>query len=217
MIHGHFIVLEGIDGSGTTTQASLLKRRFSENGLPAHMTAEPSDGPVGSLIRQILTGRIVSQRTQPPTVPSWKTMALLFAADRQDHIEAEIQPNLREGVTVLCDRYVYSSIIYQSLSTQHNDAVDWIRNLNRFAPKPNLVIHLKIPPDVATRRRMRRDRKAEIYDDPDFQALLAKEYDKLDTLFPNTRIATISSDQPVEVVTNACWEEIEKLRAEGAP
>ena len=216
MIHGHFIVLEGIDGSGTTTQASLLTKRFSENGLPAHMTAEPSDGPTGSLVRQILTGRIVSQRT-PPTLPSWKTMALLFAADRQDHIEAEIQPNLREGVTVLCDRYVYSSIIYQSLSTDIAGAAEWIRELNRFAPEPDLVIYLQIPPEVAMRRRQRRDRKSEIYDDPDFQVLLAKEYDKMNALFPDTRIATIDSDQPMAVVTDACWTEIEKLRAEGAP
>ena len=217
MIKGHFIVLEGIDGAGTTTQASRLVDRFTRQGLPAHVTAEPSSGPVGALIRQCLNGRLISQRTQPPSPPSWKTMALLFAADRQDHIEAEIQPNLREGVTVISDRYVYSSIIYQSLSTDHEEAASWIRELNRFAPKPDLVLYLQVDPNEACRRRLARDRKTEIFDDPGFQKRLATAYDHMVTDFPDTNIVTIDCHSSIDEVTDACWAEIETLRSKGAP
>ena len=217
MIEGHFIVLEGIDGSGTTSQASLLKKRFTERGLAAHATQEPSGGPVGALIRQILTGRVVSQRTQPTTQPSWKTMALLFAADRQDHLEAEVLPNIREGVTVICDRYVYSSIIYQSLSTEYADAEPWIRELNRFAPTPDLVLYLQVSPDEAFRRRLSRDRKAELFEDPDFQVVLAEAYDNMSQNYPDTRIVPIDGTQSIDAVTDACWHEIEVLRSLGAP
>ena len=84
MPRGHLIVLEGVDGAGTTTQAERLREAFVRRGLPAHVTAQPSQGPVGMLIRQVLSGRLVQNGAKPP---SWATMALLFAADRQDHQE----------------------------------------------------------------------------------------------------------------------------------
>ncbi len=118
MIEGHFIVLEGIDGAGTTTQAEALKRRFDDLGLPAHVTAEPSAGPVGAIIRQVLSGRLVARFHQAVRPLNWKIMSLLFAADRLDHVDSEILPNLSEGVNVLCDRYVYSSLVYQSASAR---------------------------------------------------------------------------------------------------
>src|SRR5512139_742195 len=116
MIEGLFIAIEGIDGAGTTTQAKLLFDGLRARGLPVHLTREPSDGPIGVLIRQILTGRVVVPGLQGPRAPDWATMALLFAADRLDHVEAEIAPNLADGVTVVSDRYDYSSVAYQSVT-----------------------------------------------------------------------------------------------------
>lgn len=116
MIEGLFIVIEGIDGSGSTTQVRRLCDAFRARGLPSHATREPSDGPFGTQIRQILRGRIVVRGIHGSRPPSSSTMALLFAADRMDHLESEIIPNLVDGVTVLCDRYYYSSIAYQSAS-----------------------------------------------------------------------------------------------------
>lgn len=104
MIDGLFIVLEGVDGAGTTTHTKLLAASLGARGLPVHTTREPSDGPIGVMIRQILTGRLVVPGMNGPRPPTWKTMALLFAADRADHVEAEIEPNLRDGVTVISDR-----------------------------------------------------------------------------------------------------------------
>jgi dTMP kinase len=111
---GHFIVFEGIDGAGTTTQSRLLQETLTRDNVPIHLTAEPSDGPIGLIIRQILGGRIVVKGMSGLRPPRWPTMALLFAADRLDHLESEILPNLADGITVLSDRYVYSSLLYQT-------------------------------------------------------------------------------------------------------
>ena len=217
MIRGQFIVLEGIDGSGTTTTAALLAKRFAAANLPALVTAEPSAGPVGVVIRQVLSGRLVLQSKQGLVSPSWKSMALLFAADRQDHIEAEISPNLEDGVNVLCDRYVYSSVIYQSISSEDLDAASWIKQINRHAVRPDLVLYCKVAPDEAHRRRVGRDRRTEIFDDPDFQRRLSDAYDGLPEMFPDTRVAVIDCNRSQEDVVEQCWHEILRLRDLGAP
>ncbi len=217
MIRGNFIVLEGIDGSGTTTQAAALGREYANQGLAAHVTAEPSSGPVGAIIRQILSGRLAVHGKEVRVPPSWRSMALLFAADREDHLESEILPNLTDGVSVICDRYLYSSVIYQSLSSSEPIAEEWIREINRFARVPDLVLYLRIPPEEALRRRRERDRNVDIYDDPGFQAQLSAAYDELERKFPDTRIVTIDGGQPIEAVREACWTEVAALRAQGGP
>ncbi len=217
MIRGDFIVFEGIDGSGTTTQAAAIGKKFSEIGLPAHVTQEPSSGPVGSVIRQILTGRLMVRAAEALMKPTWRSMALLFAADREDHLQSEMMPNLEEGVNIVCDRYVYSSVIYQSLSTGYEGAEEWIKEINRFAREPDLVIYLRVDPEEALRRRIERDRKAELFDDPEFQQQLAEKYEKLSQMFPGTPIVTVDANRSPEEVTKACWAEVEALRAKGAP
>jgi len=214
MTRGHFVVLEGIDGAGTTTQAAELRRAFSARGLPAHVTAQPSGGPIGTIIRQVLSGRIVSRGAQPP---GWATMSLLFAADRMDHQDAEIGPNLREGVNVVCDRYVYSSAIYQSASAGREDAVDWILEINRYARVPDLVLLLEVDVEIAIGRRQQRLGAREIYDDPEFQRSLAAGYRRLPEIFPDTNIVPVDGNRPIDEIAEACWAEVERLRARGAP
>src|SRR4051794_5711725 len=104
MTAGKLIVLEGIDGAGTTTQAQRLGKHF---GARVHVTREPSDGAAGILIRQILRGEYHPY--------DHTALALLFAADRLDHLKREIEPQLQKGVHVISDRYVISSLVYQSL------------------------------------------------------------------------------------------------------
>jgi dTMP kinase len=214
MSRGNLIVFEGIDGSGTTTQASALRQAFVKRGLPAHLTAQPSGGPVGSTIRQVLTGRLVIPGARPL---GWKTMALLFAADRQDQQEAEIEPNLRDGITVICDRYVQSSAIYQSTNADDPDAVGWILEANRFIRKPDLVFYLEIEPALARDRRRARSGAVEIFDDFAFQQQLAEAYDGLSELFPDIRLRTIDAAQPPDAIAELVWQEVELLRSEGAP
>ncbi len=217
MIQGNFIVLEGIDGSGTSTQANRIKGKFAKLNLPAHVTAEPSSGPIGSTIRQILQGRIVTRLPHGVSPPNWITMSLLFAADRADHVESEIVPNLRDGVNVICDRYVYSSVIYQSASTDDKQVEEWITQINHHIKKPDLVLNLQVSPEVAIQRCQDRDKGIEIYDDSAFQQKLAKAYEKLGALFPDVNIVTIDGEQSVEEVTDACWSQVEQLRSAGAP
>jgi dTMP kinase len=216
MIEGHFIVLEGIDGSGTTTQTAEIKKRFDSLGLPSHVTAEPSTGPVGSIIRQILTGRLVVRQHHGVSTPSWTTMSLLFAADRQDHVESEIWPNMRDGVNVICDRYVYSSIAYQSVSSKSEQSINWIHEINRFIKKPDLVLYLRIDPEEAQSRCRMRGQGIEIFDDPEFQHKLAKAYDKLARDLDDVNLATIDGDRPIEDVAEECWSHVERLRSSGA-
>src|SRR5438552_7626627 len=104
------MVIEGIDGAGTTTQTRLLTDWLRGRGLAAHRTREPSDGPIGRLIREILG--------QPPGAMTGGPMALLFAADRLDHLAREIEPALARGEQVLCDRYYHSSFAYQAVESE---------------------------------------------------------------------------------------------------
>jgi len=214
MARGHLIVFEGVDGSGTTTQAQALKRAFAARGLPAHVTAQPSGGPVGMLIRQVLAGRLVVHGNR---VPGWATMALLFAADRLDHQEAEIEPNLRDGVNVICDRYLYSSVIYQSLSAERNEVGSWIEEINRHARRPDLVLFLKVTARDAALRREQRSGRMELYDDADFQERLVQRYAGMCALFPEHPIVTLDGCRPVETIAAEAWARVETLRAAGAP
>ena len=217
MIDGHFIVLEGIDGSGTTTQSAILADRLRDQGLPAHTTREPSDGPIGVLIRQILTGRVVTPSQHGARPPTWTTMATLFAADRLDHLEAEIHPNLHDGVTVICDRYDHSSVAYQTVSGGGSDEVaSWVLSLNRHARRPDLTLVLDVDPEVAAARRGMRSGGPELYEVSEMQTELAKFYRKIDELFPNDRIVHIDAGKDVDGVAEAVWAEVVKLRGESA-
>lgn len=217
MIEGHFIVVEGIDGSGTTTQCALLAERFLARGLPVHTTREPSDGPIGVLIRQILTGRVVVPGRHGTRPPAWATMAALFTADRLDHLEAEIVPNLIDGVSVICDRYDHSSVAYQSVSSGHgHKAAAWVVELNRQARRPDLTLVLNVDPEVAAGRRGNRSGSPELYEVDEMQVELAKFYSTIDELFPNDRIRYIDANRDIEHVAEAIWTEVAALRGESA-
>jgi dTMP kinase len=215
MIEGHFIVIEGIDGSGTTTQCSILADRFTKKGLPVHVTREPSDGPVGVLIRQILTGRIVTPGRHGTRPPTWATMATLFASDRLDHLEAEIVPNLIDGVTVICDRYDYSSVAYQTVSSGGGEEVSaWVRELNRRARRPDLTLVLDVTPEVAATRRGTRSGSPELYEVSEMQAELAEFYAEIDDFFPVDRIRHVDANRDVDAVADTIWIEVMALRGE---
>ena len=136
---GTFIVLEGIDGAGTTTQLNALREHFARTGRKAFFTHEPSDGPVGMLIRLALQGRLAGGRfalhdpadaAQPASADFDRTaLALLFAADRADHVATQVKPNLDAGRIVVCDRYLLSTLAYQGQSCD----TGWLLEINRPA------------------------------------------------------------------------------------
>lgn len=141
---GIFIVIEGVDGSGKTTQAKFLVRKLCKS-YSAVFTAEPSHGKIGKFIRN----RILYGETRPPV----SVEALLFAADRIDHINSEVQPALDEGKIVVSDRYVYSSLAYQGSSGL---SLGWIETINQLALKPDLALFIDVAPEVVLERLKRK-------------------------------------------------------------
>jgi dTMP kinase len=211
---GHFIVLEGVDGAGTTTHARILGERLRAEHVPTHVSAEPSAGPVGSLLRQALAGRIVMNSAAGGAgAPSWSAMALLFAADRLDHLDSELVPNLREGVTVICDRYYHSSVAYQSTTGGGPAAIPWLREINRHARAPDLTLVLDVPPEVAAQRRRARRGASEIYDDDALQARLSELYASLGQHFPGERIVQVDAVGAIEQVAERLLVQVRALRA----
>lgn len=196
---GRFIVLEGIDGAGTTTQTARLVERFRHEGKASKGTREPSDGPVGTLVRQVLTGRMVIPGGRSP---GWTTMALLFAADRMDHVESEIEPFLASGGIIVSDRYDASSLAYQSVTSGKGgeQAVQWIRELNKHALRPDLTIVVDLPADLAAARREVRGEAAQLYEQNEVQRALADFYHTLDKHMPDDKIAIIDGKGTIDEV-----------------
>ncbi|MEI8259352.1 MAG: dTMP kinase [Deltaproteobacteria bacterium] len=215
MIEGHFIVIEGIDGAGTTTQCGLLARALRKRGLPVHPTREPSDGPIGTMIRQILQGRIVVPGAAGPRAPGWATMALLFAADRVDHLDAEIFPNLIDGVTVISDRYDYSSVGYQSFDVAAPDAMDWIRKINGRARRPDLTVVIDVRAELAAKRVRERSGRPELYEHAELQGQLVGFYRDLEKHFPGERIVHVEGDAEPDAVCREILSHVDALRAMG--
>jgi len=201
---GRFVVLEGIDGSGTTTQVARLAETLRSQRTLVGTTREPSDGPVGTLVRQVLTGRMVVPGGR---APGWATMALLFAADRMDHVESEIEPFLAQGGVVVSDRYDASSLAYQSVSSgaESREAVEWIRTLNRHVRRPDLTIVLDLPPDVAADRRLLRGEAAQLYDQNEVQRALAAFYRDLAKHMPDDRVVLVDAGGSVDEVHARVW------------
>lgn len=205
MTSSRFIVIEGTDGSGTTTLAQKLGEHYRAARIPVHVAAQPSGGPVGAMIRQVLSHRLVVHTDLGPRAPGWATMGLLFAADRLDHLEAEILPMLRDGVTVICDRYDLSSLAYQSATSSDRPediarAVDFLRQINARARRPDLTLVLDCPFEVAEKRRRTRARGAELYDDAEVQKRLIAAYANAEKLVPGDRLVHIDASRDLDEV-----------------
>ena len=154
---GLFIVLEGPDGAGISTQTALLNSGLSNRGIRAIATKEPTAGPIGSLIRQALTHRLVI----PPAQPLGEdVVALLFAADRLDHLHADVLPRLEAGTHVVCDRYRLSSYAYQGAALGQ----EWVRALNRRSIAPDVTFFIDAPPEISQARIASRGHYVELYE-----------------------------------------------------
>ena len=205
---GRFLVLEGLDGAGTTTQSRLLGERLRAEGRRAHVTAEPSGGPVGSLLRQVLQKRVnggAGDGFDP------HALALLFAADRLDHLSAEVLPRLAAGEDVVSDRYTLSSLAYQSVTT--GDAA-WVEEINGRARAPDLTIFLRVRPGMALGRRRGAGTTPELYEVDAFQRQVALSYERAVSSLQagGQRIEVLDGEEPVEVVAEAVGRLVATLR-----
>ena len=223
---GRFLVLEGIDGSGTTTQLKALEAHFARAGHRAIFTHEPSDGPVGMLIRLALQGRLVGANfeSHDPAESAdtlrgaaervdAETLALLFAADRADHVATQVRPNLDRGRHVVCDRYLLSTLAYQGL---HCD-VEWLVEINRPAIAPDLTVFLDLPPDEAGERMRRARWRKELYEDAGEQRRIRDRYLELIARgIPAVgRVVTVDASRPAAEVTERLISIVDTLLSTG--
>jgi len=193
---GFFIVLEGIDGSGKSTHRRLLAERLRELGYEVVETREPSDGPIGRLLRK---------RSEQGFRFSPSVEALLYAADRLHHVEEVIKPALRAGRIVVSERYLHSSIAYQGAGGVN---VDWIRALNHYTLKPDLVVFLDIEPETALERL--RGRRLTAYEDYETQRRVREMYLRLVEV---GELVRIDAERSVEEVHEELLElVVERIR-----
>ena len=206
---GLFVVVEGIDGCGSTTHAKLLAKAIKSRGPEVVLTCEPSTGPIGSLIRQVLQRRLFVADATGPRNFAWSTMALLFAADRMDHLDSIVAPALRAGQVVVSDRYDLSSLAYQSV-TAHNGAesIPWIRELNAQALRPDLTVVIDVPAEVAEERRHARGGVEEMFEAREIQARLAAVYARGEELVPNDRVLHVPGVGEVQDVAARIFETV---------
>jgi dTMP kinase len=142
---GVFICIEGLDGSGKSTHAHRVVRNLNKLGFDAIYTTEPSKGELGQFIR----GSVLEGKKRVPRVVE----AVLFAADRVEHIEKEVKPALEEGKIVVSDRCVYSSLAYQGAAGLN---LEWIEEINGSAIPPDLAVYIDVPPEVVVKRIRRK-------------------------------------------------------------
>ena len=159
-----FVVLEGLDGAGTTTQVALLRDALQRRGLSCCATCEPTAGPIGRLIRSVLRGEIRVSAC---------TLALLFAADRSEHLyrPAGVLATLAAGGYVASDRYLFSSLVYQSTDC----SPDYVAALNSRFPLPRHLIFIDTPPEECQRRVAARGGR-ELFDRLTLQRRLRERY-----------------------------------------
>lgn len=209
MSSGFFLVLEGIDGAGTTTQTARLAEALRAQGRTVHVTREPSVGPVGLFLRQALEKKLVDAAGEPLRL-NGPTMALLFAADRVDHVQREIEPALARGEVVISDRYDLSSLIYQSATLDDGAAsLAWIAALNSRVRRPDLTFVLHLQADRAAERRRARGGEPELFEVEELQRRLAEAYGRSNEFVPGDVLDIVDADAPIEAVSEVL---LEKLR-----
>lgn len=201
---GKLIAIEGIDGSGKTTQARLLCQRLGEQGIPAYCTKEPTDLPTGKLIRQVLAGdrEMTSVGLQ-----------YLFAADRAEHQQI-FASHLEDGEVVITDRYFWSSVAYaiadmKTVDDYYLTVFSLLSFYNRFLI-PDLTFYLKVEPKVGTHRIDEMGKRREIYDHMEKLRKVQKGYAFLLEKFPE-KFVMINAEESIEKVTEQIFSKLEYL------
>lgn len=211
MTQGKFISFEGIDGSGISTQADLLRNSLLAEGRECYLTKEPTDGPAGAMIRLALAKRLSYGSVRAAGLDQ-VTLAMLFGADRMDHLTTDILPKIEQGVNVIVDRYYLSSFAYQGLDID----LGWLRTLNHFARVPDLTIIVDTPAQIAVKRMQRQRWHVELYEDADKLEQVRQRYRSIarDLAFEEDRIAVVDGsgtvqavhDTVVQIVKDTLWK-----------
>ncbi|MDR1177919.1 MAG: dTMP kinase [Spirochaetaceae bacterium] len=197
----NFIVFEGGDGTGTSTQLNLLREKIPAPGRRVFLTCEPTGGPLGRIIRSVLGRELELTR---------ETLAFLFAADRQEHLYGQggVAALCREGAIVVSDRYVPSSLVYQGI-----DCGDELpRRLNEGFPAPQILFYFELDPLAAMERIGKREKK-ELFEYREFQEKVRQRYLDILPLYRDAGVEVISVNaaRPVEKVAGDIWKVIGPL------
>lgn len=197
-----FIVVEGLDGTGKTTQIKILADYIKGKGSEVEITAEPTAHPTGKLIRKILSGEVKST--------PW-ALASLFLSDRIIHNtdpEDGIEKMLSEGKTVISDRYYYSTFSYQG----HETDLDWAMNMHFSCPevrRPDLVLFLTMAPEkcIERIRANRPDEAIEIYENTESLTKISRQFDTVFSILnEDENIVYIDADGTIEEVSERLFE-----------
>lgn len=193
---GKLIVFEGLDGSGITTQSTLLRNYFTNKGKDTVLTKEPTDGIIGGIIKACLR-------------KEWKTSSLtlqmLFAADRAHHLSNEIEPAIKKGKIVICDRYVLSSIVFGSLSVP----TATLKQLNLDFKKPNMTIFVDTQPRICMERIKKARHHIELFEEEQRLEQIRRNYLALKNYFPETYV--IDGNRPPEEILNDIIKTVGKI------
>jgi len=199
-----FIALEGIDGSGKSTQLKLLKDRFERAGHKVYTTCEPTDNPIGKMIREIFSHKMEADHN---------TIAALFVADRLDHIQNKtngILKMLADGYTVITDRYYFSSYAYQSA---HVD-LDWVIQANSLSAgllRPDLNVYIDITAAQSIERITKGREKIELYETlENLKNVRDKYFRVMDLLKEEEKIFITDGNRLPETISGDIWAEIVK-------
>ena len=194
-MQGKLIALEGIDGSGTTTQTRALADALAKRGHRVRPTCEPTETSTGKALREMLHA--------PAESVSPESMALLFAADRAQHVHEVIRPAVENGEVVICDRYIASSWVYQGMRVPPT----WVLSLARGCPWPDITFVLSVSPEHGMDRLMQRGRPLDVFERLDVQRYAATRYDEyVLTCFPGTKVVdgTGTPEQVTARLLSAC-------------
>ena len=200
-----FIALEGIDGSGKSTQTKMLAEKLQEQGHKVYTTFEPTDRPIGAMIRKILRGEMNADE---------RTIAGLFVADRLDHLlndENGIVKKLNDGFTVITDRYYFSSYAY------HGTHIDmkWVIAANDMAAqvlRPDVNIFIDVPPEVAMQRVTKNRDNVELYETlENLTNVKAKFLEAFDLLKEKETIVFVDGAQDVNGISNYIFSHVQRL------
>lgn len=202
---GKLIAFEGLDGSGKSTQASILARKISEQNIRCFLTREPSDGEIGKLIRETLTHTRQFDKM---------VLSSLFVADRLDHILNKgngFIHRINAGETVICDRYYFSNYAYDA----NNVSLEWLINANSISAsiaKPDLSIFIDTDPDVCMNRINANRNKTELYENVETLIRVRENFHKaFHLLADKEKILIVNGNQDVNEVSAEIWEKVSKL------
>ena len=200
---GCLIAFEGIDGSGKTTQINLLRQRLIMMDENFYITNEPTDSPIGSVIHQIMTGRIVSDN---------KVVAALFAADRLDHLLNPVDgiyEKVQNGVTVIMDRYYFSSYAYHGVDMP----MDWVISANSPSAdllRPTVTVFLDVEPEEAIRRIGRNRSRSELFEKVErLYAVREKYFEAFEKLKNEEKIIIVEGTGDVQIVEKRLWTQLQ--------